>query len=253
MFEIEYREHIAIVRMAHGRANAMDTDFLGALIDEFEGLAARDPAAVVLTGRDGVFSAGADLFKVRDGSAAEIEEGLHTMSKAFLAVFAFPRPVVAAINGHAIAGGAVLAGACDWRTMSAGTIGLGELRVGVPFPAAALEIVRFAIGAKHLQEILYLADAYAPEDALRRHLVDEVVEPDRLEARALEMAARLAAIPAASFTHTKRALRRDALASIARHAPEADAEAIAIWSSDELHARIDEFLIGMFGDRARKR
>ncbi len=254
MFEIEITDHIATMRMAHGRVNALDGDFLRAFAAELEGLSERDLDAIVLTGTGAVFSAGADLFRVRDAGPAYIAESLPALSEAFLALFTFPRPVVAAINGHAIAGGAVIACAADHRVMARGdtTIGLGELRVGVPFPAAALEIVRFATGGAGVQELLYVADSYGPDNALARRLVDEVVEPSALLARAREVAARRARIPRASFLHTKLALRREALSAVARYAPEADAEAVAIWSSEELHERIDAFLGEMFGDRARR-
>ena len=115
-----------------------------------------------------------------------------------LRVFAFPRPVVAAIGGHAVAGGAVLALACDARVMGAkaGRIGLNEIRLGVPFPASALEIVRHAVPARSVESVLYEGELFDPRAALERGLVTEVVEGDVVEA-ARRVCGRLAAAPAA--------------------------------------------------------
>lgn len=253
MFEINTDGGIAVVRMMHGKVNALDGEFLRAFTAEFTELQRENVDAVVLTGNDSVFSAGADLFRVRDEGPAYVQSSLPALSDAFLTLFTFPRPVVAAVNGHAIAGGAIFACACDYRVMARGaTIGLGELRVGVPFPAAALEIVRFATRPSALQELVYLAESYDGEGALARRLVDELTDPDQVLVRSIELAQRLARIPAATFRHTKAALRRDALAAIERSAAAADAEVVAIWGSDEMRARIDEFLVGMFGERARR-
>src|SRR6201987_6356789 len=101
---------------------------------------------VFITGGGRCFSAGVDLRALVDGGAEYAERFVTALSEAFLAVFDHPAPVVAAINGHAIAGGCVFAMCADVRLMSGGTIGLTELSVGVPFPVAALEICRFAMG-----------------------------------------------------------------------------------------------------------
>ena len=172
-----------------------------------------------------------------DGYAAR---GLAALSRAFLALFTLPKPLVAAINGHAIAGGCVISCASDRRLMARGSgrIGLAELAVGVPFPLAAFEIARACVGTARVAELVYLADVYTPEDALARGLIDEIVEPDALIARAVEIAHRLASVPAATYAHTKRQLRRPTLERIAAQAPFDDQEAIGIWASEEARAKI---------------
>jgi hypothetical protein len=121
-----------------------------------------------------------------------------------LRVFAFPRPVVAALGGHAVAGGAVLALACDARVMGAGAgwFGLNEVRLGVPFPASALEIVRYAVPARSVEAALYDGELVDPRAALARGLVTEVVEGDVVEA-AHQTCGRLAAAPTAAFEAIK--------------------------------------------------
>ncbi len=151
---------------------------------------------------------------------------------AFRDLFEFPRPVVAAANGHAIAGGCLLVAACDYRLMSAGKIGVPELLVGVPFPAIAVEILRYAAG-RDAQWLAYSGALLTPEDARGKGLVDEVVAPDSLMARAAEVAQMLAAAPPDSFRITKMQFRRGG---------DFDSEAMSIWSRPDIHAHIREYL-----------
>jgi enoyl-CoA hydratase len=127
----------------------------------------------VLTGAGSCFSAGVDLRAIIDGEPAYTDRFLATVSAAFLAVFDHPAPVVAAINGHAIAGGCVLAMAADVRLMSTGLIGLSEVAVGVPFPVAALEICRYAMGPSVTRAVLQ-ADNIDARSAAERGWIDEV-------------------------------------------------------------------------------
>src|SRR5215469_18242040 len=140
MLDLEERGEISIVRLAHGKVNALDVELLQAIAAAFGSLDASKP--VVFTGAGRSFSAGVDLKRITDGGLEYVKVFRPALSAAVKAVFYHPGPVVAAINGHAIAGGCVLATACDMRLMSAGTIGLAELSAGVPFPTAALEIMR---------------------------------------------------------------------------------------------------------------
>ncbi len=136
MIEVEEHGTVHLVRLRHGKVNAMDLELLRAVRDTFAELAGA--GAVVLTGDGRAFSAGVDLRRLLHEGAGYTAEFLPALSAAVRAVFEHPRPVVAAVNGHAIAGGCVLVAACDRRLMSAGTIGVSELAVGVPFPTAAL-------------------------------------------------------------------------------------------------------------------
>lgn len=241
MFKVDDRNGIAVLRMEHGKVNALDVDVLRALVTELAGLG---DAPVVLTGTGAVFSAGADLARVLRADREYTEVGIRALTDGFRALFLHPRPVVAAVNGHAIAGGCVLVCACDYRVMTSGpaTIGLAELRVGVPFPTAALEVVRAAVGARGLQALLYLGDNYPPAEALTRGLVDEVVEPEALLDRAVEVAERLGRIPAESFAHTKAVLRAPFREAIERRGPEQDPTCVDIWSSEPVRAAIAGFM-----------
>ena len=168
---------------------------------------------------------------------------LPLLSRFLRALFVFPKPIVAACNGHAIAGGCVIVLACDVRLMAQGTgkIGVAELLVGVPFPSAALETVRFVVPQNRLQQLVYSGRTLEPDEALASGFVDEVVAPADLQTRAQTIARQLAAIPAESFRLTKRYLRADALARMDA-GKDNDAAALEIWSSAQTHARIRDYL-----------
>ena len=147
---------------------------------------------------------------------------------------AFPRPLVVAVNGHAIAGGCILVETGDHRVMTSGTgrIGLTELLVGVPFPVDAIEIVRLATGGGPLSRIVNLAETVPGKRAVELGLIDEMAEPEVVVARSVQVATALAAVPPHSFELVKRELRApfwDALESRSGHF---DAEVDAAWKSD---------------------
>jgi enoyl-CoA hydratase len=207
---------------------------------------AEDPAvrAAVLVGAGHIFCAGVDLHRLLDGGPAYARAFVPRLSEALYRLFACEKPVVAAVNGHAIAGGCVLAAACDYRLMAEGDarIGVPELRVGVPFPLVAIEILRFATSPAHLQELVYRGTTYTTAEACERGLVDEVVGLTSLADRATDVADRLGADPAARFRLTKRQLRAPTLAAIAAHARDTDDEVLAVWQRPETVAAIRAYL-----------
>ncbi len=145
-----------------------------------------------------------------EGGADYVRKFLPALHKLYDAAFYHPKPVVAAINGHAIAGGAVLACCADSRIMAreSGRIGVTELLVGVPFPALAFEIVRFAVPPRHLPEFTLSGATYATDIALQRGWVDEVAEPDDLIEDAVAVAHELALLSPAAFAQTKAQIRQ---------------------------------------------
>jgi enoyl-CoA hydratase len=170
-----------------------------------------------------------DLFRLTREGADYVRRFLPLLSRFVRTLFAFPRPVVAAANGHAIAGGCIIVLAADARLMAegAGRIGVPELLVGVPFPAAALEVVRFAVPRDKVQSLLYTGRTLPPQEALAAGLVEEVVAPGELLARAEEIARQLARIPPPVYRLTKLSLRAEALERIDRTSEPQDQAALA--------------------------
>ena len=225
-----------MVRFDHPPVNALDLDLLDDLIVTMRGV----DGPMVLTGTGRCFSAGVDLRAVTDGGAEYTDRFLTALSAAFLAVFDHPAPVVAAINGHAIAGGCVFAMAADIRLMSAGTIGLTELAVGAMFPMSALEICRYAMGPSVTPATLQ-AQTIDVSTAAAFGWVDEVVTAEELVPRSIALARELSEFSPAAYAMTKQQLHRPARAAIDAGA-ETDAIVRASWMSDETHARIAAYM-----------
>src|SRR4051795_10698223 len=239
VIEVDQQDNVAVVRLQHGKVNALDVELLRAISTTMREVASAD--AVVVTGAGKAFSAGVDLRRIVDGGTAYAEEFLPALSEAFLAVFDCPRPVVAAVNGHAIAGGCVIAAAADLRLMSGGTIGLTELLVGVQFPTVPLEISRYAFGVVAARLAL-TAETFGVDDALRLGLVDEVMALDELLPRALSRAAALGGISSHVYAATKEQLHRAARERIEERWTVDDRAATAVWTDGDTLARITSFL-----------
>ena len=234
MIELTRNGAVEILRMTHGKANALDLELCEALTRQLTESARSDARALVLVGQGRMFSAGLDLVRLLDGGASYVRTFLPVFNHTFETLFAFPKPVVAAVNGHAIAGGCVMACAADYRVMARepGRIGIPELLVGVPFPVVPLEIVRFATPPQFLQSLTYRGTTFAADEALEHGIVDAVSAPDRLLDDAIAMAEAFAALPTTSFTLTKRVMREPALQRI-RAGAALDAEVREAWASDE--------------------
>ena len=239
MITVSTRGPVAVVRLEHGKVNALDLELVTAISSTMMELA--EAPAVVLTGSGSVFCAGVDLHRIVDGGAEYVREFLTSLSTAFLAVFDHPRPVVAAINGHALAGGCVLAAACDLRLMSAGTIGLTELRVGVPFPTVPLEIMRHAAGPA-VSSLALTGQPVSAAEAHRLGLVDDVLAPDDLLDAAVARAGALATIPADAFALTKQQLHGPARQRIDANRTDDDPPVLQLWQHPATLSAIAAYL-----------
>lgn len=208
MIHLEEIGSVTVVRMAHGKVNALDVELLAELRSVFGRLAGGESTAIVLTGTGAAFSAGVDLRRVIDGGSRYIGEFLPALSDTVEAIFNIGKPVVAAVNGYAIAGGCILMCCCDHRVATnRSVVGVTELQVGVPFPPSALEILSVAVGDIEARQAIFSGAVYESEESWARGFVDEVVKEDDLLPRALTAALRLSAIPADVYALTKQQLR----------------------------------------------
>ena len=241
MLETEDRSGVTVLRLQHGKVNALDTELLRAITAAMRDL---DPAsAVVITGHGSAFSAGVDLKRIVDGGQPYVREFLPALTEMFLAVFNHPGPVVAAVNGHAIAGGCVLAAACDVRLMSGGRIGLAELTVGVPFPTVAIEIMRHAIGPA-AGNLVLTARLLDPGQARSIGLIHDVEAREALLDSAVALAQAMAKTPAEVFSLSKRQLQLPARSAMDGH--DADEVTIAAgWESSGTRDAIAGYLASL--------
>jgi enoyl-CoA hydratase len=244
MIERNDNDGIVTLKLAHGKASALDLELVEGLARAIAEVSLSDARAVILTGSGSIFSAGVDLFRLVDGGRDYAAQFLPALSRMLLDLFSLPKPVVVAVNGHAIAGGCLFALAGDYRLMASGNgrIGIPELLVGVPFPPAVIETVRFVVPPQHLQMLMYTGRTFAPDDALRLGLVDEIVDAATLASRADEMARHFASLPTDAFALAKRQLRDKTIDRAKHYAHELDATVLDHWSSEETRARIREYL-----------
>jgi enoyl-CoA hydratase len=234
---------VAVIRLAHKKVSALDLPLCEALVHAIGDVASGQWRALVVTGTGATFSAGVDLFQVLDGGPTYLTRFLPAMESLFRAFLTFPKPAVAAINGHAIAGGCIIAAACDHRIMADGAarIGIPELAVGVPFPALPFEIMRARLSPPHFRRLVFGADTLLPADALNVGLIDEIGPAELLMSRALAAAQRLTSIPTLSFSLMKRAVTAPVLAHVDA-ARSLNDEALAAWRSPAVLARIRAYL-----------
>jgi len=244
MIELTRHGGIAIVKLVHGKANALDLELLEAIVAQFEALRFSPDTAVVITGQGRMFSAGVDLPRLLDGGPGYVRKFLPALHKLYDTVFHFPKPVIAAVNGHAIAGGCVLACCADKRIAAkdGGRIGVTELLVGVPFPAMAFEVMRYATAPQFLPDVILRGPTFPTDEALRRGLIDEVVEASELMNRALAEAKALGALPPETFAVTKQQLRQPLTDRMAKDGARVDTLAEQIWTSPDTLAHVRAYV-----------
>jgi enoyl-CoA hydratase/carnithine racemase len=155
------------------------------------------------------------------------------LNRAFYAVYSCPVPVVAAINGHAIAGGLVLALCCDWRiaVKTQFLAGLTEVRVGVPYPVGAMEVVRQELRPDVARRLVVFGQNMTAAAAVEAGVFDETVDPEALLDGAMAKATEFAALPQTAFARSKRQLRSRACEAM--EAAIAGAEPLNGWLSKE--------------------
>lgn len=207
-------DNVATVTLDDGKVNVLSPSSLAGLNAALD-LAEKDAAAVVLTGRPGVFSGGFDLRVLTGGGV----EGIALLRAGFLLsqrLLSFPVPVVVACSGHAIAMGLFTVLSGDYRIGARGAYRLtaNEVAIGMTLPQAAIEVCRERLSPHVLTRVTVLAEVFDPDAAVAAGLLDRVVEPDELASTARETAVLLAGLNANAHRGTKALVRGPALAAL---------------------------------------
>jgi enoyl-CoA hydratase len=225
---VEFQADVAVLTLDDGKANAL-------LVPEFVGLQSAlaqvkdsKALAVVLTGRAGYFSAGLNLKALGTMSLADKKTLVGAMGVAVLDLFLFPKPVVAAVSGHGLGGGAMLALASDVRLFAQGPykFGLNEVQAGLFVPSYAIELARSCASAANLTPLVMHGATLSPAEALSAELAESIHEPAVLMSAALERAKALAAISGKGYSITKQ-LTRGPVAEVARKHMASELELLA--------------------------
>jgi enoyl-CoA hydratase len=218
----DFNGAVATVRMDDGKVNVLSPEMLGQLNGALDQVLA-DEAVLLLTGRDGVFSAGFDLAVLRAGGTGALQM-LQAGFQLAERLLSFPRPVVIAGTGHAVAMGVFLLLSGDYRIGALGPykITANEVAIGLTMPRAAVEILRQRLAPAHFNRAAILAEVYQPADAVAAGFLDRVVEPGDVIGTAMEVAEAMTQLDKAAHQATKLRARKVALNAI-RDAIVADA------------------------------
>jgi enoyl-CoA hydratase len=213
---LEQRDAVAILSLDRPPANAVCLELAQELSAALDSRVVQAAGALVLTGAGRFFSGGLDLKAVPGYSREQQREFLDLLNRLLGRLYALRKPVVGAINGHAVAGGLILALASDYRVGSTGEVQLGltEARVGIPFPAVPMIILRAECAPQDVRYSALRAHTFGPEEARRRGVLDELVAPHAVLDRAIEVAREMAGMPADSYARIKQQVRASALAEI---------------------------------------
>lgn len=213
-WDIETVDGCAVVRMNTNKVNVQNDQFFADLHDAFDRLEREfDELPVVLTGQGDAFSAGIDFQYSFDifgsGSLEKIRDWYKAYRETNLRIFRYPRPTVAAVNGHAIAGGLITALDCDFRVAARkpAKFGLNEVPIGIPMPAAYVEIIKYALGDQVGALTTLRGELYGLEEAQRLGFFHEVAEPDQLLTTAIRYARCITPDCNTAYAMSKKALQ----------------------------------------------
>ena len=189
---------VALLRLARPPVNALDLELVQAIERGVRAVGDSDARALVLTGDGSCFSAGIDTKLAPTYDAQQRRDSINAINQLVATICSASVPVLAAINGHAMGGGLVIALACDLRLAGRGEhrLALNEVSAGVPFPAGPLAVVRSELDPSVMRDLCLTGRAVGPDEALALRIVEAVLDPPELLDRARERALELASFPA---------------------------------------------------------
>jgi 3,2-trans-enoyl-CoA isomerase len=232
---VEKADGIAKVILARGKVNAINEFVIDELTACFRELAADDATkAVILTGQGKFFTYGFDIPEFLNYKQEDFLRYLTKFTSFYGDIFLYPKPVIAALNGHTMAGGCMIAIACDYRIMVSGKakISLNEINFGSSLFAGSVEIIKLWLGQKNAETAVYTGAMYAAEEALQLSLIHQVSTDAELAANARSMAEQYAAKDGVAFRSIKHLLRKPLADEIRRREKDSLLEFVDIWYSE---------------------
>ena len=237
------------LRLNRPPVNALSPDLLQFLADEVHRSSEQGARAVVLSGREGVFSGGLDIPLLYELDKKDLGRALEALFNAIEALVASPVPVVAAITGHSPAGGAVLTLCCDWRVMAEGdfTIGLNEVRIGIPVPAVVADLAIHALGARTGETMCVSGRLLNPSEALEVGFVDQVVPVAEVVVAARRWCEELIESPAEALAGTRSVMRRDLIEAVRNRRQEDLQRLTKLWFEPPMRKAMEELVAQLKG------
>ncbi|HUI27123.1 MAG TPA: enoyl-CoA hydratase/isomerase family protein [Candidatus Kryptonia bacterium] len=237
---------VRILTLNRPPANAIDPTLMQDLYAACEAAKNDDAVrAVVVTGNGKFFCGGLDL-KAVTGQVGT-GSGFGSVGDGVFALWTLPKPTVAMVNGHAIAGGGIVTLACDVRIAARGNakIGLNETAIGLPLPTGAMEIARLALTDQQARHVVLGADLFPPDTAREVGMIDAVVDPADLERVCVERARLLGSYPRQAYAYNKRILQQHAVAAVSGETEAQRRETFEVWTSEETMQAVMKQLSGI--------
>lgn len=238
---VEAQGRLAVLRLDRARGNAIDEAFVAEMTRAAAELA-RDAGVrgvLLASAHPKLFCPGLDLVSLVEYDRPSLARFMGAFSEMVLALFSFPRPMVAALSGHAVAGGCVLALTADHRILRRGAqIGLNEVRVGVPLPWSVALLLRASVPPSALSRVALLGANFTDEEAVGLGLVHEVHEAEGFEAACLARLEEFAEKDARAVSFTKSYLRASILAEMRAQEEAKRGDFLEAWFSPEGQERI---------------
>lgn len=242
--KIEYHDDVAVVRLNNGVTNPLSLEFLRD-ISENLGILKNESSVsslVIASNNDKFFSIGFNIPQLYEQTEEEVKEFYKTYNRLCLDLYKLPKPTIAAITGHAIAGGCILALCCDFRFISEGKklMGLNEIKLGVPVPYPGDCILRDLVGTKNARDIMEIGEFYPPLESLKLGMIDQVMPLAQVIPNSIERAKSLGAMPKDIFGMIKRNRVERIEEQILKRLEEKEQFFLKCWHSDDTRKRLKE-------------
>ncbi len=246
---LEIIDGLATMRMSRAHGNAINDEMLDGLMTCCQEVDVNsDVRGVMLAASGKLFCPGLDLQELVKLDRAGMYRFMERFNACVLLLYTMRKPLVAAIHGHAIAGGCILSLTADWRILCRGAkIGLNEVKVGVPFPFGVSMILRESVHLPRLEEIALFGRNYSDSGAVEVGLAHELQDADGFEDRCRERLEELAGKDPRAFAITKRYLRSATVERIRANDPRLTDEFVEAWFSPETRRRVEGIVDGLRG------
>ena len=237
---------ISTLTLVRGKVNSLNEEVIDELQEAFEKLEKDNEVKVaVICGEGNFFSFGFDIPGFMDHSKDKFRAYLSKFTKFYTYLFLYPKPVIAAVNGHAIAGGCMIASACDYKIMVQGKakISLNEITFGSTVFAGSTEMLKYAVGTKNAEEILYTGKMYSAEEAYKINLIDETIKEEYFDEHVKSIASEFMKKDSVAFYNIKKLLRKPVFEEMIKREEKSIDEFIEIWYSPQTRDKLKEIKI----------
>lgn len=233
---VDIFDQVAVLRLTNGVTNAIGPAMVKDLSAALKRIRA-EQRGCVLAGGAKFFSIGLNLPELIGFDREGMDRFWDTFDQAVLDLYTLPMPTVAAISGHAIAGGTILALCADYRLIAPGRnfMGLNEINIGLPVPYLADLMLRQVVGDRVATGLCYRGEMVPPDEARKSGLVDDISPEETIEKRALEMVSTLAEKSRAAFSLIKQNRTEAVRCSFERHRDERKKDMLTCWFDPSVH------------------